>query len=102
MTKSEFRTLLSKTFADLEALTALKGEEYSGSDDQLANFKRNAEQTGASVLLVWYIYFNKHIDSIRNFIRSGDVLSEPITSRIDDAMLYLLLLKAIVKEAGYE
>lgn len=97
MNKSEFKHLLLTTHARLLELTNTKGEEYARSDDQLANFKRAAEEAGIRPDQAWLVFFNKHIDSIKHYIRGGTV-TEDINSRIDDALLYLILYKAIVNE----
>ena len=104
MKKSEFLALINTTFEEMQALTATKGEEYAASDDQLANFKRSAKQAGIGVRQAWLVFFNKHMDAIRSYIynvsrsKHGYAPSEPIEGRIDDAILYLLLLKAIIQE----
>ena len=48
---------------------------------------------------VCLIYLLKHMDSIRNYVLTGsEVSEEPITSRIQDARNYLLLLGGIIEE----
>jgi hypothetical protein len=47
---------------------------------------------------VWVVFFNKHLDAIKYYCRHGKVLSESLDERIDDAILYLLLLKALYHE----
>lgn len=92
---------MEETFGQMRALTASKGEEYSRSDDQLANFKRSAEEAGVTPQQVWLVFYNKHMDAIKHFIKTGFWLStEKPEARIDDAILYLLLLKAMIKEHG--
>lgn len=103
MRKDKFLSVIRTTFVEMEALTATKGEEYAASDDQLANFKRSAEQAGITPEQVWLIFFNKHADAIRSYVKMARgtreyVPSEPIEGRIDDAILYLILLKALVQE----
>lgn len=104
MNKQDFQKLLDQTHQNMKNLTASKGEEYARDADQLANFKRQAEQCEVSRFIVWLVYFNKHLDAIISFIssvksgKSGPALSEPIESRIDDAILYLILLKALIKD----
>ena len=98
MKKQEFQDLLASTFDTMHQLTATKGEEYARDTDQLANFKRGAADAGTSPLVVWVIFFNKHIDAIKSYVREGKTFSEHICGRIDDAILYLILLKAIVIE----
>lgn len=99
MTKNEFLQLIENQYHHLVDLTRTKGEEYSRSDDQLANFKRNAADLNLTPEQIWAVYFNKHIDSIKSYIANpSKPLSEPIEGRINDAILYLLLFKAIVIE----
>jgi hypothetical protein len=64
----------------------------------LANFKRGAVDAGVTPEQVWVVFFNKHLDAIKYYCRHGKVLSESLDERIDDAILYLLLLKALYHE----
>ena len=104
MNKQRFKKLIDEQADALRQLTASKGEEYARSDDdQLANFKRQAAEFGLQPEQVLAIYLNKHLDSIKTYIKhktptSVYALAEPIEGRIDDAILYLLLLKAMVVE----
>ena len=105
MRKIDFKSLMENTFSNIRVLTDGKGEEYSRSDDQLANFKRSAAEAGITPLQVWTVFYNKHADAIKDYIRKRSVLSadeirtsEPIECRIDDAILYLCLLKGILRE----
>lgn len=96
MDKREFRCLLDQTHQTLVQLTSSKGEEYSRDTDQLANFKRQAEELNATPEKILMVYLNKHLDAIKSFVKTGKLYSEPIEGRIDDAILYLILLKGIV------
>lgn len=96
MDKREFRRLLDETHQTLVQLTSSKGEEYSRDIDQLANFKRQAEELNATPEKILMVYLNKHLDAIKSFVKTGKLYSEPIEGRIDDAILYLILLKGIV------
>lgn len=98
MTKSEFSKLLDATFARVKVLTQTKGEEYSRDENQLANFNRASWEAGISPAQAWLVFFNKHIDSIKYLVKTGKEGSEPIEGRIDDAILYLILLKGILKD----
>ena len=99
MNKQEFKQVVQDQFDRILSLTNTKGEEYSQSTDQLANFKRQAEQLGIPPQVILMVYLNKHLDAIRGFIRTGTTMSEPISGRIDDAILYLILLQGMVTEA---
>ena len=99
MNHQTFKNIIDQTFATMHNLTASKGVEYANSDDQLANFKRSSGELGLSPEAVNLVFLTKHIDSIKNFVRSGGKSeSEPIFGRIDDAILYLILLKSIITE----
>lgn len=99
MKESTFIAMLNEVHDRLVALTKTKGDEYrAGDEDQLANFNRLAEQLGLRREQVWQVLFTKHLDAIRNYIRTQKQGSEPIVGRIDDAILYLCLLRGMVTE----
>lgn len=106
MKKAEFKELLDETHRTLCLLTSTKGEEYSRDDDQLANFRRSAAEAGITEWQAWLVFYNKHADAIKTWIRHGNDgpkgkgVSEPIEGRIDDAILYLILLKGLVRSQG--
>ena len=95
MTKNDYRELVDDTFRTINGIIISKGEEYSNSDDQLANFKRGAERTGLTPQQVWSVLYHKHMDAIDHYVRTGRTLSEDLDGRINDAIHYLLLLKAL-------
>lgn len=106
MKKSNFILLIRQQCDKLIKITQSKGEEYSrSSDDQLANFKRAAVDYGLSQEQVLGIFLDKHINSIKTYIHGTSAgepmppMSEPIEGRIDDAILYLLLFKAMVLDS---
>ena len=103
MDKERFQDLLNDTFSDMRELTATKGREYAGSDDQLANFKRLGKALRMAPEAILFVYLTKHLDSITTYVRElqEDQLSEPIDGRIDDAILYLILLKGLTHERRY-
>lgn len=105
MNQKEFENLFETTVGTCRSLLVTKGAEYAGSVDRLANFKRGSGDAGVSPLQVALIYWSKHVDSIKTYIRNDaagvkQVLSEPIEGRFDDAINYLILMKALVVEGG--
>jgi hypothetical protein len=105
--KEEFDMVLRAVCQRLEDLTASKGREYAkGEDNQLANFDDVAEELGTVPELVHGVFLSKHMRSIAGYVQrvvryddlrmAQTVLSEPIEGRIDDAILYLVLLRAMV------
>lgn len=104
ITPKRFVAILEKTADTMRKLTFSKGAEYKqGSTDQLANFKRNATRAKVHPLTIWRLYFDKHYDSIMGWLddqvgAETKEYSEPIIGRIDDAILYLHLLKGFYYE----
>lgn len=105
MTQDEFALLVQETITSTARLLLTKGEEYAGSEDRLANFKRGAALTGATPLQVAFIYASKHYDAIATFTRKDaqaqmQQLTEPIEGRLDDLINYCILMKALIAEAA--
>jgi hypothetical protein len=103
LTRDEFLAMLRDDHARIIAINQTKGHDYAGDRDALANFKRDNERIAKiaandPVLLKWYVYFSKHLDAIFTFLEEGDVKSEPVDGRLDDAILYLHLLRGLIHE----
>lgn len=104
MNNEDFERLVDQTIVDLKQLLLVKGGEYAGSEDRLANFKRGAQLTGTTPLQVAFIYASKHYDAVATFVRdeaskTERPRSETIVGRLDDLMNYCLLMKALAQEA---
>ena len=103
MRRDRFAELLAVLQSEEAEVNQTKGEEYSGPDDALANFKRISGQLAArgmnvSPELVCMVYLQKHLDSIYSYVAGRGKPSEPIRGRIVDARLYLALLYALIVE----
>jgi hypothetical protein len=98
-----YKEILDSTFQEILRLSKLKGGEYAGDDDRLANFRRNAEAADTTMELIWRVYIAKHWDAIMQYekdIRTGKdrQRAEPIAGRVDDMIVYLLLFKCMIEE----
>lgn len=103
MDQLTFDNFLIETIKSSAELLRVKGGEYAGSTDRLANFKRGADLTGVTPLQCAFIYASKHYDAIATFVRdqaAGTVRerSESIEGRFDDLINYCILMKALVRE----
>jgi len=98
--------LLAETFERVTELGKLKGGEYAGDHDRLANFRRNGERLDLPMEIIWAVYAGKHWDAIGQYIR--DVAAgrpprprmETLAGRADDLIVYLILFKAMLIERG--
>lgn len=98
-----YSDLLETTFAEIKKLSELKGGEYSGDTDRLANFRRNATALGLTQEQVWAVYAAKHWDAVMQFVKDlGEGKErnrlESLAGRCDDLIVYLLLFKAMLEE----
>jgi hypothetical protein len=100
-----YNTIIEATIANIKSLSLLKGGEYAGDVDRLANFRRNAANLDVPMETVWAVYAAKHWDAINQYVKdvaSGKVRprSEGISGRADDLIVYLILFKAMCDEKG--
>lgn len=101
---SVYDELVEQTIVELKKLGQLKGGEYAGDNDRLANFRRNAERLGLKMEQVWAVYANKHIDAINQYIHDLSTNTtrprlEGLAGRADDVIVYMILFKAMLIEA---
>jgi hypothetical protein len=95
---SEKNEILRDVVTQLEHLQNTKGKEYSSDYDCLHNLK-NGEEIGVSSLQKAWIFTDKHLSSIKSYIKRGQEISnEPIEGRILDAMNYLFLMYCVIHE----
>jgi len=99
-----FGKIIDETMVTVNRLGALKGAEYAGDDDRLANFRRNAADLELTMESIWRVYAAKHWDAIGQYVRDVEhgvkrERLESLASRCDDLIVYLLLFKAMLIEA---
>lgn len=68
MDAAAFKVIVDTTIKETADLLVKKNAEYAGSTDVLANFKRNAEKNGQTVLETWQTYYGKHVDGINTYM----------------------------------
>lgn len=95
--------IIENTLARIQELFAKKNHEYAGGGDVLGNFRRLAQQQGMPMSTVWAILAGKHIDSIQEYVKDfrADIPRErtqPVADRVDDLIVYALLLQVILEE----
>lgn len=100
---ASFDLMVADTFREIQELIKVKGGEYSGDVDRLANFRRNAEDQGLPMESVWRTYAGKHWDALTQYVKDLNggktrQRSEPLEGRVDDLIVYLLLFKAMLRE----
>lgn len=104
---AEFDLLVDDTVLRINQLSKLKGGEYAGDDDRLANFRRNGMDQDLPMETIWRVYAAKHWDAVGQYIKdlrtgTSRTRMESISGRADDLIVYLMLFKAMVAEREQE
>ena len=99
----DYNRVIEQSVTEIKKLGTLKGGEYAGDLDRLANFRRNGENLELPMEVIWAVYCAKHWDAVMTYIR--DIAGgkrrerlEPIEGRVDDIMVYLILFKCMLIE----
>lgn len=97
MIRSQLQDLMAQVFDEIRLINNTKGVEYATDRDALQNFKDGTEW-GITAKQNLMVAMNKHFRSIQAFVKNDKVLSEPIEQRLNDLILYAILLRALVAE----
>lgn len=99
MTFEEFDTFQLELIKEVLHMKDTKGKEYANSEDRFANFRRLSAELGITDYQIGWVYCKKHLDSIAQFLRTGQTHStETIRSRFVDAITYMCLIAGMVQE----
>ena len=99
MTNEMFKVMVDRRFEKCRETLIKKASEYApDDDDRLHNFNIGAAYLDCSAERYALNLLTKHLVSIRDMVASGYWDEERIDEKIGDAMNYLLLLEAIMKE----
>ena len=99
MTLDRFNTIVTDQIEHCRAVLKEKGAEYVFSADRLDHFKNSAEEQGIGPKQALWGMTSKHHSSLAGMCKSdGDYPPEVWREKITDAMNYLLLLWALIRE----
>lgn len=107
MTHERKTEIFKELFDSCIELQLGKAKDYASDIDALSNFKsQDAEALGLTPFQKWGVYFGKQAMSIMNAIgKTPDMpstTSEPIEERIQDSIIYLVLLKCLLEDTKNE
>lgn len=101
MEHEEFDALLEDMIEHIRNTLGLKAEEYA-TEDRLHNFKKSAHIIDGTPMQACWGFAAKHLVSISDMVSdSAEGLAFPEAvwnEKIGDAINYLILLKALVRE----
>lgn len=74
------------------------GKEYASKDNIFLDFEKVEKFTGIPPAKVIMVHLLKHIGGIGNYLKGVTKQRDTIEGRICDAIVYLFLLWALIKE----
>lgn len=90
--------VMEQVFEECRKLREAGQKEYAHDDSNaFANFEDDADETGCSRETVLSIFANKHWRGIRAWIRGHKSQREDVRGRINDMIVYLTLLRAMLE-----
>jgi hypothetical protein len=98
VTNEQFENILIDRIGAVEAMLVSKAGEYASDQDRLHNFKEAARlksEPPAEALMGMLV---KHWVSLLDIARGKVVSFAVIDEKVTDAMAYLVLLEAVLKE----
>lgn len=100
MTFEQFDKFQTELLFEVVKMKDTKGKEYANSEDRFANFNRLSKELCISNLEVAYVYVAKHLDSIKEAIRTKrfDGRAESLYRRFVDVIVYMTLMAGMVEE----
>src|SRR5208282_332634 len=102
-TMAQWDKLLESSIAKIKELSKLKGGEYAGDHDRLANFRDEAKALDLHMETIWCVYVNKYWAAVKQYVKdlqhgTTRPRMESISGRLDDIIVYSLLFKAMIEE----
>ena len=111
MNKKKFEVILNKRIAKIRLLLQTKNKEYASDIDKLHNFKRAGKMQNCTPEKALVGMWTKHIISLLDIVDHIDeeeevalyeigsgLKVEMLEEKIGDAVSYLILLEAMIKE----
>ena len=77
-------------------------EEYASSNDAFSNFKRQGKELDMDPKIVLWIHAMKHKSGIASYLKGVKSQREDVRGRINDLIVYLLILRGIIDEESAE
>jgi len=99
MTHEEYAAHVKKFTGEMASVTAAKNPDYSaGTDDAMNDYHSTAERAGITPTQAWFVLLCKHVHAVERYVKTGQLSSETIHSRLIDLANYAMLGDALAKD----
>jgi len=101
MTHAEFETVVNEMMSEIKQTLVAKTAEYSVESDRLSIFKHIAALTQGTPAQALTGLVAKQITSLYEMVNSKQAYDDSVwNEKLKDIIIYMLLLKATVKDTG--
>jgi len=101
MTNEDFKQLFETRLDKLKSILNSKSAEYSVQTDKLHNFKESAHLIRCTPVQAAWAFAVKHLTSIKDMVDGlHPATPERLDEKITDAIAYLVLIEACLKESS--
>jgi hypothetical protein len=91
--------VMEKVFEECRGLRGAGQKEYAHADSRaFSNFEKIAEDFGIPREIVLLVYAKKHYDGIVSWAKGHKSQRESVKGRINDMIVYLVLLRSMVEQ----
>lgn len=98
MNRVQMEEVMRNVFNECYRTHQVANREYATNIDALSNFKDCAAESGITPAQNWHTLASKHWRGICSFIRGFKAQREDVRGRINDLIVYLVLLRAMIDE----
>lgn len=99
LTSRAIVAIVRHTFNAIDKLREAGHKEYVHDDSRpFRNFEDTGSKMGVSRYKAWYLMASKHWDGVTAYVGGHQSQREDVEGRINDLIMYLILLKAMVME----
>lgn len=98
-TRQDIANLLDTVVKEISFLREAGQKEYAHDEDNaFGNFERVARDLRLDRKQVLWVYVRKHLDGIVSAINGHVSQREPVSGRINDVIVYLILLRGMFED----
>lgn len=98
MKQDEVKNRFELIWREIQDLRHSGQKEYALDSDSFSNFNKLAEELNINRESVLWTYAMKHKDGIASYIRGYKSQREDVRGRINDLIVYLMLLRCMIDE----